>query len=149
MRKLPIQVSLGLGIRPCPHLRHHQDDVLAGHQTGDPGRQMNRRFGADHSGQRGKPIPDLCRLIVDNIVDAARLAPFDSPERRRRGVFDMDKRPPSAAVADQRHAAMPYLLDHGLLKHSSARTVERAIAQGDPFGLGRTGDRPFQVSDRL
>lgn len=48
MRRMPSKFSLGLRIRTCPYLRHHDDKVLASGEPARPGRHVPRRLRAKH-----------------------------------------------------------------------------------------------------
>jgi hypothetical protein len=112
MRRPPAEFALRLLVRAGAHLRHHRDHVLAGDQPSDPRRDVQRRPRAEHRGKRGQPIFHLRGLVVDDIVDLAGLATIDRRDSRGRRISDMQERPPAAAVAEQRHAAATYQLDH-------------------------------------
>ena len=76
-------------------------------------------------------------------------AVLDRGNGRGSRVFDMHERPPAAAVADQRHAAMAQLADHGRRQHAGIGAVERSIAQHDAFGRGPSGHGTLQMLDRF
>ena len=61
----------------------------------------------------------------------------------------MDERPPAAAVANQRHAAVAKLIDHGVREHAGIRPVKRSVTQHDAFGRCRRGDGLLEILNCL
>src|SRR4051812_39100017 len=109
----PAELFPRLGIGPCAYLGHHRNNGFACYKSSDPDRQMEGRLRTEPLGERGQPLSRLGRLIVHDIVDVARLAAFDRLDGRRCGITDMQERPPTAAVADQRRTATSNQLYRG------------------------------------
>ncbi len=138
------QLRPGLAVRARTDLRHHRHQMLASDEAGNPGRQMKRAPGADDLGQRGKPVPDLGWIVVDDVVDAAGPAVLEGLDSRCRSVVDVDERPPACAVADQGRSTVTNLREHGVIEHAGAGSVKRSVTQHDAFRMGE----PVTVSLR-
>ena len=64
-----------------------------------------RRLGAERRRDRGQPLRDRRRLVVDDVVDPAA-AVLDRGHGGVGGILDVDERPHARAVADDGEAAL-------------------------------------------
>jgi hypothetical protein len=116
---------------------------IAGRHAREPDRDVPRRLGADDLGEVRQPVGHGCRIVVDDVVDT-RCAAFDSGDRGRGRVFDVDPRPDRGPRADDRHLPRADELDQGL---GRARPVEAPVAEHDAFER-RVEHRTLEIADR-
>src|SRR5712671_1774465 len=146
---LPTEFALGLGIRSPPDVRHHHDEMLTSNNSGQPCRNVERRLGAMHLSERRQPFAHRRRLIVHDVVDTACLSTFDGENRRPGGIVDLYERPPAVAITDYGRTTSPDLLHQWAVEHPRIQAVEGAVAQNNAFGFAGSGNRAFEISDRI
>ena len=91
---------------------------------------MAGRLRADSIGERGYPLADRRRLVVDDVVDARDVL-FDRKHGGDGRVLEMDERENSIAAADDRELPLANRPDPAVV----AGAVEAAVAERDPAGV--------------
>src|ERR1035437_5875324 len=105
----------GLGVGGAANLGHQRD--------------------ADRLGQVGQPGGYRCRLIVDDVEDAA-LAMIKCGNRHGGGIIDMDKGPHAGTGADDRKPALgDQIQKRAAVLDTGSRPIEVAAAQHNPLDV--------------
>jgi hypothetical protein len=89
---------------------------------------MIRRFGANCLREGGKPYGYLGWIVINDVVDTRRSV-FDRQQRGTRHIVDMDLRPHSRTIADDRKLALTHNFRNVATgSDRRARPVEAAVA---------------------
>src|SRR5215204_2888213 len=142
----PTELTLRLRVRCATTLRHHRDELLAGHEPPEPLRHATGRLRTEDLGQIGKPLCRRRRLVVDDVVETARAA-LDRGERRARDVDDVDERPHSGTATDNRERPLANPFDVlATLEQRRTGPVEAAVPEHDPLDRLGANDRGLEVT---
>jgi hypothetical protein len=72
MRRSPVELALGLGVRSATELVHHHQARLAGEQPTDEPRHAHRLLRSQLPGEGWQPLGDGRRVVVDDVAGSYR-----------------------------------------------------------------------------